>query len=94
MPSSASADAARRRDGLPVPVLRGQIAPQAPGPGAKRDPVDYGAMVIPAVSLPRMRGKQRHQPVPLVSGEGMTIQALTHPKRSTPARVEDPRDMP
>jgi len=51
-------------------------------------------MVIPAVSLPRMRGKQRHQPVPLVSGEGMTIQALTHPKRSTPARVEDPRDMP
>ena len=56
--------------------------------------LDVATVVIPAVSLPRMRGKQRRQPLPLVSGQGMTIQAFTRPKRSTLARAEDLRDTP
>ena len=81
-------------DGLPVPVRWGQVTSGAPGPGAEQDPIDYGAVVVPAVFLPRMRGQQQRPPVPLLTGQGMTIQAFIHPERSTPAWSEDLRDTP
>ncbi|MGH3422784.1 MAG: hypothetical protein ACRDOD_24695, partial [Streptosporangiaceae bacterium] len=41
-----------------------QVAPRSPGPGPEEDPVDHQPVIIPPVSLPRMRRQQRLQPRP------------------------------
>jgi len=79
-------------DSAPVPKLRRQVPPRAPRPGPEQDPLDHHPVVIPAMPLPRMRRQQRPQPVPLHIRQGMTIQQIIHPERSTPAQAQDLRD--
>jgi len=63
-------------DGLPVPVLRGQVTPRAARPAPEQDPVDHHAVVIPAATLPRVRRQQRLQPRPLLIAQIMPIQPI------------------
>jgi hypothetical protein len=81
-------------DAAPVPEPRRQVTPRAAGPGAEQDAVHHHAVIVPAVSLPRMLRHQRRQPFPLLIGEVMTIQVIIHPERSTPSRTQDLRDTP
>jgi hypothetical protein len=41
-----------------------------------------------------MHGHQRRQPLPLLIGQIMTIQVISHPERSTSSRIQDLCDTP
>jgi hypothetical protein len=74
---------------LPVPVAARQVPPRAAGPRPEQDPVDHGAVIIPPVTLPRVRGHQRRQPLPFLIGQVMPIQQIIHPRPSTRGGLQD-----
>src|SRR3954462_8251820 len=63
-------------DRLPVPVAGGQIPPRTPRTSPEINPVDHRAVIVPTVSLPRMRGQQRREQLPLFIRQIMTIQTF------------------
>src|SRR6185312_491007 len=70
-------------DGLPMPVVRGNVAPGQPAAGSPEHPVDHRTVIGPApTSLRFLTGQQRLQPGPFLVGQIMTIEhadGLLHP---------------
>src|SRR6185312_12996083 len=84
-------------DGLPMPVVRGNVAPGQPAAGSPEHSVDHCAVIGPAPTPLRfLTGQQRLQPGPFLVGQIMTIEhetGLPHPlikihgTRSSPAGI-------
>ena len=70
-------------DGLPMPVVRGNVAPGQPAAGSPEHPVDHRTVIGPAPTPLRfLTGQQRLQPGPFLVGQIMTIEhtdGLPHP---------------
>src|SRR3954447_8445930 len=70
-------------DGLPMPVVRGHVAPGQPAAGSPEHSVDHCAVIGPAPTPLRfLTGQQRLQPGPFLVGQIMTIEhetGLPHP---------------
>src|SRR4029079_16962206 len=65
-------------DGLPMPVVRGHVAPGQPAAGSPEHSVDHGAVIGPAPTPLRfLTGQQRLQPGPFLVGQIMTIEHET-----------------
>src|SRR3954447_26342608 len=70
-------------DGLPMPVVRGHVAPGQPAAGSPEHSVDHCAVIGPArTPLRFLTGQQRLQSGPFLVGQIMTIEhetGLPHP---------------
>src|SRR3954452_13299123 len=70
-------------EGLPMPVVRGHVAPGQPAAGSPEHSVDHCAVIGPAPTPWRsLTGQQRLQPGPFLVGQIMTIEhetGLPHP---------------
>src|SRR3954467_15837284 len=70
-------------DGLPVPVVRGHVAPRQTTAGSPEHPVDHRPVIGPTTTpLRLLAGQQRLQPGPFLIGQIVSIEhslGLPHP---------------
>src|SRR3954454_17505103 len=70
-------------DGLPVPVVRWDVAPRQPAAGPPEHPVDHRPVIGPTTTpLRLLAGQQRLQPGPFLIGQIVSIEhplGLPHP---------------
>jgi hypothetical protein len=81
-------------DGLPVPVARRQIAPGDVRSDPEEHTIDHHPVVGPPPTLPRIDREGWQQPLPLLIGQVVIIQAMFHMTDLHQTTIEDPRDTP